>query len=134
MTSGSGKTGKSGGKCPGCASKPSNACPIAKCAKAHRVETCGQCSQYPCADIKAFHKGKAPYRAMAAHNLDVIKEKGLPAWLEEQDKRWRCEKCAGEVAWNAKACGRCNATLKTVDDDVKALGLAACRVYSPPGC
>ena len=60
---------------------------------------------------------------MAAHNLDVIKEQGLAKWLVEQDARWRCPKCGKPVAWDAKACKKCGAALKTIDEDVVAMNL-----------
>lgn len=110
--------GKKGSKCTGCANKKANQCVISKCCKKNNVEVCSLCKKYPCAEIKSFHANGKPYKIMAAHNLDVIKEQGLAKWLEAQDSRWRCTKCSKPVAWDAKACKKCGTALKTIEDDV----------------
>jgi hypothetical protein len=115
-----GDKGKKASKCTGCANKK-NPCAILKCAKKNNVEVCSLCKKYPCTEIKSFHANGKPYKIMAAHNLDVIKELGLAKWLQEQDIRWRCTKCSKPVAWDAKMCRKCGTALKTIDDDVLAM-------------
>jgi len=89
--------------------------------KKNNVETCGECKKYPCDEIKKFHANGKPYKTYAAHSLDVIKEKGLAKWVDEQEARWKCPKCGKPVAWDDKACKKCGAPLKNVEDEVAAL-------------
>ncbi|WP_225353891.1 hypothetical protein [Methanolacinia petrolearia] len=41
-------------------------------------------------------------------NLKYIQEHGISAFLEEQEKKWRCEKCGGEICCHNGLCLACD--------------------------
>jgi hypothetical protein len=58
-------------------------CGIRKCAQAKDIETCPFCEEYPCHRILGIAQG---YVTMLA-DAKRMKEKGLDAWIKEQEKR-----------------------------------------------
>lgn len=58
-------------------------CPIRKCAPEKGVEACPFCDEYPCYRILGLAEG---YVAMLADGKRM-KEKGLEAWIAEQEER-----------------------------------------------
>lgn len=58
-------------------------CGIRKCARAKGVEVCAFCGEYPCHRISGIAKG---YVTMLA-DAERMREKGLDAWIAEQEAR-----------------------------------------------
>lgn len=110
--------------CTGCNSatprKGATDCAVRACCRKHGVDICALCREYPCERIRAFHANGKPYRALAARNLDRIKAGGLPAWMKEQETRWRCPACRTPFAWNDETCATCKADLTSCADELKA--------------
>ncbi len=113
-------------ECFGCKSdkvaKHCPSCEMKTCAEKRGVETCGACSDYPCAVLKAFMLDGWPHHIVGVCNLETIRRDGLARWLAEQETRWRCA-CGRKFEYyqaNCPACGR-----KLRDSRVEAAELIA---------
>lgn len=59
-------------------------CRVMLCAKRHGIRLCTECGEYDgCLTLKSFYEG-GDYES-ARTTLEEIREKGLDAWLKEQD-------------------------------------------------
>ena len=98
-------------KCLGCKStkKPSvygPKCEVKKCAKAKQVQSCGLCKQYPCEKIQKFFNDTPKY-GLREKYLNMVRDKGLKAWLDEMKTRWACAKCQTPFGYAMKTCKKC---------------------------
>jgi hypothetical protein len=87
-------------RCPGCcgpdfASKHPSCSFITCCVKKQRLETCGECPEFPCAKFKSVEEYRAaesssypPARKMLP-NLHFIRRHGLAGFLRDQRRRIR---------------------------------------------
>jgi len=41
-------------------------------------------------------------------NLNVIKEKGMDAFLKKEHQKWMCPTCGGVISVHTRRCYRCN--------------------------
>lgn len=70
--------------CPGCRQGGGPPfCTIRKCARERDIEICVYCQDYPCKRVLGIAKG---YPTLLADG-QRLKEKGLEAWLREQEER-----------------------------------------------
>ena len=102
-------------RCPGCrvhdTHKPKTRtnCVIKNC----EVRTigdgfCHQCPDYPCKRLKQLDKRyRAKYAMSMIENLESIRERGLEAFIDSENERWRCAKCGGTVCVHRGYCLRC---------------------------
>jgi len=67
-------------------------CNISKCAQEKGVEFCGECSEYPCADLKAF-QAEAPHRIELWKSHERIREAGFERWYMEMVEHFSCPEC-----------------------------------------
>ncbi len=67
-------------------------CTLFACAERHGYSFCGECEDYPCADLKAFQRER-PHRAELWKSLERIGEIGPEAWLVEAKERNTCPSC-----------------------------------------
>jgi len=58
-------------------------CVARACAKEKGIEMCALCDSYPCDKMAAFFKGYP----MLKHDNTLLREEGMEAWLEFQEKR-----------------------------------------------
>lgn len=88
-------------------------CFIRKCArKKVGIETCLDCERYPCYRVKimGFAKkllkieAKLPHLKAIVPNLEVIRNKGVQFWLEEQRGKWQCPHCGKRLSWYRPSC------------------------------
>ena len=93
-------------------------CPIRKCARTKmQVETCFQCTKFPCARfriysvVKKLMQRRLPHLRSIAANRTCIQDKGIPAWLSEQEAQWKCPKCGTAFTWYGKVCTSCGSDL-----------------------
>lgn len=98
-------------KCLGCRSTkktPGYApqCNVRKCAKAKKLDSCGLCKHYSCTKIRAFFNDTPKY-GLREKYLNTIRDKGLPAWLEEMKERWTCKECGAAFGYGMKTCKSC---------------------------
>jgi len=113
-----------GSQCLGCRSTtraPDYAlqCEVKKCADAKQLPSCGLCRDYPCARIQAFFNDTPKY-GLREKNLDAIRDRGLPAWLNEQKARWTCQKCKAPFGYGARACPQCGAEVYSDAEEFEA--------------
>jgi hypothetical protein len=70
--------------CPMCKGGCGNPeCPFRICARERGLQLCAECPDYPCQPLKDFFTGH--YEKLAVNNKR-IREIGIEAWLEEQQK------------------------------------------------
>ena len=100
-------------------------CPIRKCGRNHpEIETCLDCKRYPCWRHKFFKivvallnfEKKLPHQKIKPRNLQTIREKGLRAWLEEQQRVWACPDCQTSFSWYQRKCKQCGRELDSIKD------------------
>lgn len=100
-------------------------CPIRKCARKHpEIETCLDCKKYPCLIHKIakwvirFQKleQKLPHVKIKAHNLQTIRQKGMAAWLAEQQQIWVCLDCQTNFSWYQPQCKQCGKEIASLKD------------------
>ena len=91
-------------------------CLIRKCAmKKTAIRTCQDCKRYPCWRFKLtdFYKRllkleeKLPHQKTIGRNMEVIRNRGVQVWLEEQSRRWQCPYCGKRLSWYRSACTTC---------------------------
>lgn len=80
-------------RCPGCCgpnffNKHPSCSIITCCVKNNKFETCAQCGEFPCQKLKNWNL----YDSFICHsvslaNLNLIKEKGIEEFIEQQTKR-----------------------------------------------
>lgn len=87
-------------------------CKTAKCCDDHNVEYCFDCSQYPCADLKAMATDPYPHHHNVLIDLDRINDVGVETWLKEQEKRWSCT-CGESFCWYSNSCSKCGEKVKS---------------------
>jgi hypothetical protein len=101
-------------QCNGCRSEKrcfycETKCTMARCAAAKGVEFCGECSEYPCKDIKAFQT-EMPHRIELWKSQARIKEAGYEQWYAEMIEHYSCKKCATLNSAYDIACRKCGST------------------------
>ncbi len=81
-------------------------CTMAKCAAAKKVDFCGECTEYPCKDLKAF-QAEMPHRIELWKAQARIKEAGWEKWYAEMIEHYSCQKCGTlNSAYDVK-CWKC---------------------------
>jgi hypothetical protein len=109
-------------------------CPIRKCARTMLdIETCLDCKRFPCYRhwlVNAVRRvaglnRKLPHLSVIEGNRAAIREKGVAAWLEDQERRWACPSCRTAFSWYERVCPTCGRSLD--DSRPFRLGLARAR-------
>ena len=63
-----------------------------------RVRFCFACEQFPCARLQRLDKRyRTKYHMSMIQNLRFIQDKGMDAFLNDQDEQWRCQQCGEEL-------------------------------------
>lgn len=75
----------------------------------NKMEYCSKkCGQYPCKRLKNLDKRyRTKYETSMLENLENIEKQGIEKFLEDQRKRWKCEKCGGMICVHKKKCLNC---------------------------
>ncbi len=99
--------------CSGCKSeqvaKWCRTCNLKDCSKEKGFETCIECSDYLCEDLKAFKDDvEYPYHIEIEENLKQINEEGMEVWLASMKKRWSCDNCGQPHNWYQQECSNCD--------------------------
>jgi Protein of unknown function (DUF3795) len=89
-------------------------CRLRECALARHVEHCVDCADYPCRIYRGWQSvGRIlPHVRETSASLEVIRSRGVEAWLAAQEKRWSCPQCGERFSWYATRCGRCGRGLE----------------------
>lgn len=82
-----------------------------ECAARHEITRCCECGEFPCERLESFSK-KHIVNGICHHehvieSLQSMKEKGVPAWVEEQIKTHTCKNCKNLIPWFEIICPVC---------------------------
>jgi hypothetical protein len=107
--------------CHGCKSdivfRGCSVCPVRKCARSMPgIETCVDCRRYPCfrhwlvtlVRRLAGLERRLPHLSVLPGNVAFIRDSGVKAWLEEQQRRWTCPSCHTAFSWYQRECAGCD--------------------------
>jgi len=62
------------------------------------VRFCFECESYPCERLKRLDKRyRTKYHMSMIENLYAIRDKGMDAFLKDQENRWVCGKCGDHL-------------------------------------
>ena len=81
------------------------------CAVEKGITYCTQCSDFPCQTIIDFNNDGRPHHSEVLINVRRQQEIGIDAWLDEQEKRWRCLNCRCIIEWYDTECPQCTTIL-----------------------
>jgi hypothetical protein len=70
---------------------------------------CYECEKFPCKRIKQLDRRyQTKYRTSLIQNLEMINEKGINAFLENEIVRWTCPGCGSTLSCHRNNCLVCN--------------------------
>ena len=97
--------------CVGCRIQDKNCAWIKKnCAliRKKQIDFCFECKDFPCADLKKLDQRHShDDKVSLIDNLLRIKKIGAKQWLKEQEDKWRCPKCGGNICIIDRECYDC---------------------------
>jgi len=97
--------------CEGCRIRNKNCAWIKKdCAllRKKEIDFCFECKDFSCINLKKLNQRYShDYSESLVNNLLRIKEIGVKQWFNEQEDKWRCPKCGGNVCVHDKECYDC---------------------------
>ena len=97
--------------CKGCRIHDKNCAFIKKgCAliRKSEIDFCFECNNFPCTDLKKLHQ-----RHLRDDNISMIDDLrrmeviGVTQWLKEQEKKWTCPECGGNLCIEDNECYDC---------------------------
>ncbi len=89
-------------------------CGIRRCCfEDKNLNFCIDCADFPCKKIDKLknshtNKSKFRYRHEIYDNLKNIKEYGIENWLKEQERKYKCPQCKGNLVWYEYKCESCD--------------------------
>jgi len=97
--------------CKGCRIQDKNCAFIKKdCAliRKNEINFCFECNNFPCANLmKLDQRHSRDDNLSMIDNLRRIKKIGVYKWLKEQEGKWACPKCGGNVCVMDSECYDC---------------------------
>ena len=106
--------------CSGCRSdginKPKHCinCSRNACVQGKGLKYCFECSKYPCIKIKNLHTTyKERYSIDLHRNGEIIRNKGVRAFLDIEREKWTCQTCGGVVCQHDSICSDCRNIAKS---------------------
>ncbi|MFX0138614.1 MAG: DUF3795 domain-containing protein [Candidatus Hodarchaeota archaeon] len=97
--------------CEGCRVRNKNCTFLRKfCAKIRKkeIDFCFECEEFPCEDRKRIDDIYSErYNYSFVDNLNRIKEIGVKKWLKEQENKWKCPECGGNLCIHDNECYDC---------------------------
>ena len=88
-------------------------CEIVKCLDTKGLDFCYECDEYPdCKKFRQLADDCLKQGENLMENLSKIKAGKVEEWLEEEDKKWRCQKCGKPVTWDLTKCHWCGVKLE----------------------
>lgn len=88
-------------------------CKMRNCAAEKKIDFCGECSEYPCAELKEFQV-QLPHRIELWKSQERIKEVGYEKWYEEMIEHYSCPECGTLNSAYDMACRKCGTTLVVI--------------------
>jgi hypothetical protein len=102
--------------CKGCLSderfKFCEACQIRTCTEGKNYEGCHQCGDFPCDLIENFPVPVG--KKVILRSIPARRELGTEKWVQQEEMRYHCPQCGGELFRGAKRCRNCK---EAVDQD-----------------
>lgn len=83
-------------------------CYMKPCATKKGYDFCGECPEYPCAELKTF-QAQAPHRLELWESQTRIKEVGYETWYLEMIDRYTCPECKTINSAYDSTCRNCGA-------------------------
>jgi hypothetical protein len=97
--------------CVGCRIKDKNCAFIKKkCSliRKNELDFCFECDNFPCENLTKLHERHLRDDNISMiDNLRRIKEIGAKKWLKEQEEKWSCPECGGNVCVEDGECYDC---------------------------
>ena len=105
--------------CPGCngpnENKPdfcAHKCGIILCEKrkTNGYRFCDECPDFPCEYVmekENRYTSKYPLKESVLWNLQMIREQGMDAFLDQERRRWTCEECGSPICVHTGICSGC---------------------------
>jgi hypothetical protein len=86
------------------------------CARGKGVTWCFECADFPCERLQK-HKEKHIVNGISHHahiidSLNFMKNYGVVAWVEQQDKAGSCPQCGKRLYWFTRVCPGCATQIK----------------------
>ena len=95
--------------CPGCRDLETN-CAKKNCEtiRTNSSGLCFECNTFPCQRLKQLDKRySSRYNMSLIENLEYIRDNGMAAFLEKEEKKWKCPECGGVISCHAGFCHHC---------------------------
>ena len=88
-------------------------CRIKDCIRNSGFSYCFECSDYPCKLITNLEKSyNKRYQASLMKNSEYMRQYGLEAFAQQQEKKYTCSKCGGIISIHDRECSECQEKLK----------------------
>ncbi len=72
------------------------------------IDYCCDCNSFPCEKLSHLDvRYRENYGVSPVDNLEEIRDRGLAEFLEEQSRRYSCEKCGSLICMHDKKCYKC---------------------------
>ena len=82
------------------------------CLEAKGLGFCYECSEYPdCEKFRETADSCLKDGENLIENLNKIRAGEVDKWLEQEDEKWRCQKCGKPVAMQLTECHWCGTKL-----------------------
>jgi hypothetical protein len=76
------------------------------------IQYCFECSGYPCDNLTHLDKRyRSLFHMSMIENLNLIKEEGIEAFLNREEKKWLCPNCGGLICCHNGLCFKCGIEL-----------------------
>jgi hypothetical protein len=80
------------------------------------IDFCYKCESYPCENLLALEaRYNRAHNYSFIENLDYIKGRGMPAFLEREARRYRCRECGRFLTIHNDRCPHCGDRYKRAD-------------------
>lgn len=98
-------------------------CAVRICASGKGVEACIVCPDHPCPEVEK-RKGYVasglkyllPHTKAIFQNMEVVQERGIEYWIQDQERRWSCPQCGAPFTWYQETCKTCGRELEAIKD------------------
>ncbi len=75
-----------------------------------RIKYCYTCETFPCKRLKSLdERYRKKYHMSMIENLKDIKDSGIDKFLAQQEKKWKCPMCGGNISCHDGFCYNCEA-------------------------
>ena len=78
------------------------------------IQYCFQCQEFPCDNLIGIDRRyRLLFHMSMVENNVSIKEKGIEAFLKEQDEKWKCPECGEVICCHNGVCFNCGIEILT---------------------